>query len=117
MKNAAASRQRRLQLQTSYSKALMLSRGYGSEEAKAAFAHAQELARAVDNAAERFDAYYGLCVGSLLRGELRSARETAENFLREAEKEERMTEAAAARRMPGPGVPLSGRSRRGPSPF
>ena len=55
VKAGAASRQRRLQLQTSYSKALMWSRGYASEEAKAAFAHAQELAKAVDNAAERFD--------------------------------------------------------------
>ena len=74
----------------------MLSRGYGSEEAKAAFAHAQELATGVDNAAQRFDAYFGQWVGSMLRGELRSARETAEAFLREAEKEERTTEAVAA---------------------
>ena len=96
VKNAAASRQRRLQLQTSYGKALMLSRGYGSEEAKAAFAHAQELATGVDNAAQRFDAYFGQWVGSMLRGELRSARETAEAFLSEAEKEERTTEAVAA---------------------
>ena len=101
VKNATASRQRRLQLQTSYSKALMLSRGFGSEDAKAAFTHTQELASAVDNAAERFDAYYGLYMGSLMRGELRSARETSENFLSEAEKEERMTEAAAARRSLG----------------
>src|SRR5208282_1077750 len=101
VKNAAASRQRRLQLQTSYGQALMLSRGYGSEEAKAAFAHAQELATGVDNAAERFDAYYGQWAGSMLRGELRSARETAETFLREAEKEERMTEAAVAHRSLG----------------
>jgi len=101
VKNAAASRQRRLQLQTNYSKALMLSRGFGSEDAKAAFTHTQELASTVDNAAERFDAYYGLYMGSLMRGELRSARETSENFLSEAEKEERMTEAAAARRSLG----------------
>ncbi len=37
----------------------------------------------------------------MLRGELRSARETAETFLREAEKEERMTEAAVAHRSLG----------------
>jgi predicted ATPase len=101
VKNAAASSHRRLQLQTSYSKALMLSRGWGSEEAKAAFARAQELAKAVDNAAERFDAYYGLFAGSLVRGELRLARATAETFLREAEKEQRTTEAAAACRSLG----------------
>ncbi len=98
VKDAAASRQRRLQLQTSYSKALMWSQGYGSEEAKAAFARALELAKGVDKAAERFEAYYGLCVGSLMRGELRSARETAETFLRETEPGERATEAAAAAR-------------------
>ena len=101
VKNAAASRQRRLQLQTNYSKAVMLSRGFGSEEAKAAFAHVQELAKGVDSAAERFDAYYGLCIGSLVRGELRLARETAEVFLREAEKEAWATEAGAARRCLG----------------
>ncbi len=101
VKTAAASRQRRLQLQASYSQAVMWSRGFGSEEAKAAFARAQELATAVDNAAERFDAYYGLFIGSLLRGELRSARETAETLLREAEKEARTTEAAAAHRNVG----------------
>ena len=96
VKNAEASRQRRLQLQTSYGQALMLSQGFASEEAKAAFARARELAKAVDNAAERFDAYFGQWVGSMLRGELRSARETAETFLSEAEKEERTTEAVAA---------------------
>ena len=74
----------------------MLSQGFASEEAKAAFARARELAKAVDNTAERFDAYFGQWVGSMLRGELRSARETAETFLREAEKEERTTEAVAA---------------------
>ena len=91
----------RLQLQTSYGKALMLSQGYASEEAKAAFAHARELAKGVDNAAERFDAYYGQCAGSLLRGELRLAREIAENFLCDTEREARTTEAAAARRCLG----------------
>jgi hypothetical protein len=79
VRNAAASRQRRLHLQTSYSQALMWSRGFNSEEAKAAFAHAQELATGVDNAAGRFDAYYGLFIGSLVRGELRSAREPPKN--------------------------------------
>ena len=101
VKNATASRQRRLQLQTSYSRAVMWSRGYGAEETQAAFARAQELATGVDNAAERFDAYYGQWAGRLQRGELRSARETAEKFLREAEKKAPTTEAAAARRCLG----------------
>jgi hypothetical protein len=44
---------------------------------------------------------YGLFIGSLLHGELGLARETAERFLREAETEGRMTEAAVARRNVG----------------
>ena len=95
MKNAAATRQRRLQLQTSYGRALMWSKGFGAAETKAAFTRAKELAASTP-AAERFPAYYGLWVGSLLRGELASARETAEIFLREANTEGRMTEVAVA---------------------
>jgi tetratricopeptide (TPR) repeat protein len=97
VKNAVASRQRRLKLQTSYAKATMLSRGFGSEEAKTAFIRAAELASQTD-AVERFDAYYGLWVASLLRGELQSARQTAESFLCEANSAGRVTEAAVAHR-------------------
>ena len=88
----------RLKLQTSLSRAIMHSRGFGSNESKTAFARAQTLAAGVGDASERFDAYYGLFVGSLTRGDLHLARETAERFLREAENEGRMTEAAVARR-------------------
>jgi predicted ATPase len=101
VKSAAASRQRRLQLQTSLGRALMYSRGFASDESKTAFARARTLAAGAGDASERFDAYYGLFVGSLLRGELSLARETAESFLREAENEGRMTEAAVARRWVG----------------
>jgi class 3 adenylate cyclase/predicted ATPase len=91
----------RLQLQTSYGKAVMLSEGFGSEEAKAAFARAQDLATGVVSAAERFDNYFGQWVGSILRGEIRLAREAAEKFLRDAIRDERPTEAAAAHRCLG----------------
>jgi class 3 adenylate cyclase/predicted ATPase len=101
VKNAAASRQRRLQLQTSLGQAMMYSRGFASDESKTAFARARTLAAGVGDASERFDAYYGLFVSSLTRGEVSLARETAESFLREAEHEARMTEAAVARRNVG----------------
>ncbi|MBV8106344.1 MAG: hypothetical protein JO223_17285, partial [Hyphomicrobiales bacterium] len=101
VKNAAASRQRRLQLQTRYARAMMYSHGYGSDESKTAFARARTLTAGVGDAIERFDAYFGLFVGSIVRGELSLARETAESFLRDAEKEGRMTEASAARRCLG----------------
>jgi predicted ATPase len=101
VKAAFAQRDRRLHLQTAYGQALMYSRGYASDESKIAFARARTLAAGVGDASERFDAYYGLFVGSLLGGELGLARETAESFLREAETERRMTEAAVARRSVG----------------
>ena len=47
------------------------------------------------------DAYFARWVGSFFRGELGSAREAAESFLREAERAARPTEAAAAHRCLG----------------
>jgi tetratricopeptide (TPR) repeat protein len=91
----------RLQLQISLGQAMMYSRGYASDESKTAFVRARTLAVGVGDASERFDAYYGLFAGSAMRGELGLARETAESFLRDAETEERMTEAAVARRNVG----------------
>jgi tetratricopeptide (TPR) repeat protein len=76
----------------------MLSRGFASQESKVAFARAHELGKQIGNAEERFDTYYGLYVGQLMRSELASARETAEAFRREAESAGRITEAAGANR-------------------
>ena len=99
MKNTAAARQRRLKLQTSYGQALLWSRGFAAEEAKAAFTRARELAAGFDHPpGERFATYYGLWLGSLNCGELAIARETAEAFLREAKIENCSTEAAVASR-------------------
>jgi predicted ATPase len=101
VKNAAASRQRRLKLQTDLGKALMWSRGFGAEESKTAFVRARELAAAIDNPTERFAIYFGLCVSNVVRGELRFAREIAETFLREAERGARTTECGVGRRLLG----------------
>jgi class 3 adenylate cyclase/predicted ATPase len=98
---STAAESQRLKLQTSLGQAIMHSRGYGSEESKTAFARARTLVAGVGDASERFDAYYGLFIGSLLRGELSLAEETVESFLREAENEGRMTEAVVARRCVG----------------
>ena len=95
---AGVTSSQRLKLQASLSQAMMYSRGVSSEESKTAFAHAWALAAGVENASERFDAYYGLFAGSLFRGELSLARETAVSFLHDAEDEGWMTEAAVARR-------------------
>jgi class 3 adenylate cyclase/predicted ATPase len=101
VEGAASSRQGRLKLQTSYAQAVMFSRGFASEESKAAFTRARALMVGVGNAAERFATYYGLWAGTFSRGELAAAREAAESFRREAENEARMTEATVGRRMLG----------------
>ena len=79
----------------------LYSRGFGTEESKAALIRARELAAAIDDPTERYTIYYGLWVGNLLRGELRLAREIAETFLREAEREARTTECGVGRRLLG----------------
>jgi predicted ATPase len=90
--SASVSAAQRLKLQTDLGKALMFSQGFGADDSKAAFIRARELAAAIDNATERFTIYYGLWNGTMLRGELRLAREIAETFLREAERGARTTE-------------------------
>ena len=101
VKNAAAARQRRLRLQTSYGQAMIWSKGFGSEETKTAFLRAQELAAGIDNAAERFTILYGLWVGYTSRGEFAVGRETAEAFRREAEAAARRVETVVAGRILG----------------
>jgi class 3 adenylate cyclase len=66
----------RLKLQTSYGQAMMLSRGFASEESKVAFARARQLGEQIGDADERFDTYYGLYISQSLRGELASAHQT-----------------------------------------
>ena len=92
VKNAVASRQHRLKLQTSLGTAFMSSRGFGAEESKAAFIRARELAAAIDNPTERSTIYFGMFSSTFVRGELGLAREIAETFLREAERAARTTE-------------------------
>ena len=91
----------RLKLQTSYGRAMMWSKGYSAPETTAAFARAQELIAATDDADERFITYIGLWVNRLARGELALARETAETFRRDAENAGRLTETAVALRYLG----------------
>jgi hypothetical protein len=68
----------RLRLQTSLGNALFWAKGYQAPETSAAFARARELAGRVEDASERFSAYYGLFVGHLNRGEPAPMREIAE---------------------------------------
>jgi class 3 adenylate cyclase/predicted ATPase len=97
----AGSASRRLKLQTSYGLALNWSRGYISQETQAAFARAQELAAGSDNIGERFATYYGKFAPSFIRGDMASAREIAETFLREASSQGEAPDLVGACRMVG----------------
>jgi predicted ATPase len=92
---------RSLKLQTDYGHALILLKGFASDEAKVAFARARELADGTKNTAELFAAYWPQWVRSFILGEHRFARETALTFLRNAEDGGFVTEAIVARRMLG----------------
>jgi class 3 adenylate cyclase/predicted ATPase len=97
----AAKRGERLKLQTGYGRALMWSKGYASEETKAAFGRARELAGSATDPSERLANYYGQWTGHLVRAELNSALEIATAFLHDAENAGRSTETALARRYQG----------------
>jgi class 3 adenylate cyclase/predicted ATPase len=98
---AAAPTSQRLKLQTSYGLALAWSRGFVSNEAKAAFTRAQELSAGGGISDERFTALYGRWVNTIIGGELGEARNVAETFLHEAESAARMPEKLAALRYLG----------------
>ena len=70
--------------QISLGNALIWAKGHHAPETTAYFARARELASRVEDASERFSAYYGLWVGYFVRGEPAPMREMAELFLSEA---------------------------------
>jgi len=101
VKSGAALRQQRAHLQISLANALMWAKGHSAPETTAAFARAHELANQVEDASERFSAYYGLWSGHLTRCEPEPMREMAELFLREATARPDCPEAVVAHRIFG----------------
>jgi class 3 adenylate cyclase/predicted ATPase len=101
VRNAAALHQRRLHLQTSHGQALLWAKGHQAAETSAAFARARELASRVEDAPERFSAYYGLWAVHITRGEAAPAREIAELFLRDATSRPDCPEALIAHHISG----------------
>ena len=73
----------------------MWSKGFSSEETRAAFARVTDFAASSEGAPVRFAAYDAECQSSFMRGEYNKAQEIAETFLREAEAEGRATEMGA----------------------
>jgi len=98
VKAGIAHRERRLRLQTAYGQAVLWSKGFAAEETEAAFARATELAATTDDFSERFAACHLQWSLAMVRGELKSARELASTYLREAEDAGRIMEAGVARR-------------------
>ena len=80
-----ATSSQRMKLQSDYSQAMMWSKGYATEETKAALAHAAELAGKTSDISERFAAVEGQWASAATEGELRTARELALTLLREAD--------------------------------
>jgi predicted ATPase len=91
----------RLRLQIAYANALIAARGYGAPETTAAFGRARELAAGIEDATERFSVYYGLWVGSFVRGELAIMQESASAILRDCENQPKSSEAGIAHRLSG----------------
>jgi class 3 adenylate cyclase/predicted ATPase len=91
----------RQRLQAAYGNALIAARGYGAPETTEAFARARAFAVGDKDAPERLAADYGLWVGSLVRGELSSARTHAETFLSDVKARPDSPEAGVAHRTAG----------------
>jgi len=101
VKSAAALQQRRVHLQTSLGNALIWAKGLAAPETSAAFARVRELTSRVEDALERFPAYYGLWAGHYMRCEPAPMQEIAELFLREATARPDCPEALVAHRVSG----------------
>ena len=101
VKNADASRKRRLQLQVSLANAMLQSHGQHATETKAAFDRARELAASTDDPLQRFSTYYGLWVGGYVRGEKATMTEAAESLLKESDTRPDSGEAGIAHRIYG----------------
>ena len=95
------SRLTRLRLQIAKGNALIASQGHHAHATTAAFARARDLASQMEDAPERFSAYYGMWVGSFTRAELAPAQETAEAFLRDAVRQPESPPAGIAHRSYG----------------
>ena len=77
---------------------MMWSKGFATDETKAAFARAAELVADASDFSERFAAAHGQSAVAILRGELSAARKLALAMLQEAEDAGQMMEASVARR-------------------
>ena len=95
------SRLARLRLQIAYANAQLHAHGPAAPEPTTAFREAREIATRVENAPERFSAYYGLFISHYLRGEIPLACEVAGAMLRDAQRLPGSAETCIAHRVFG----------------
>lgn len=98
---AATPKLERLRLQIAYGQALIAARGHGAVETTVAFERARQLVTGIDDQEQRCSVYYGLWVGSYVRGEAKSLSELAEILLRESESRSGSSEYCVAHRISG----------------
>jgi tetratricopeptide (TPR) repeat protein len=98
---AAASANSRLKFHTNLGRAVMWSKGFGSEETRTVYARARELATNVDDPAERFATYYGQWTNTGMRAGHAAAYEIAQTFVRETGGTAATPEISTAHRMVG----------------
>ena len=91
----------RLRLQIAYGQALIAARGHGAVETTVAFEWARQLVTGIEDVEQRYSVYYGLWVGSYVRGEPKPLSELAETFLRETEGRRGSSEYCVAHRISG----------------
>jgi class 3 adenylate cyclase/tetratricopeptide (TPR) repeat protein len=91
----------RAKIRVDYARAIQWRHGFGAEEARAAIERAGEFAGAAPGQPGYWRVTYARFAASLVRGELRTALEIAETYLRQAEIEGRPEHEVAARRMLG----------------
>jgi predicted ATPase len=101
VKASIAQQKRRFELQTAYGQALLWSKGFATEETKAAFDRARELAGPAADAAQLFSVRYEQFTRGFIGGDMKSARGIAEDFLRDAERGGYAMEAVVGRRILG----------------
>jgi class 3 adenylate cyclase/tetratricopeptide (TPR) repeat protein len=100
-KTTGAATPQSLRLRAELGQAVMWAKGPAAAETRAAFTLVGESGSAEVGNADRFAAYYGQWVGSLLRGDFQAGREAADRFRIEAEKTLSMTDLGAACRILG----------------
>jgi predicted ATPase len=91
----------RLKLQTDYAQALVWSKGFAAEETRAAFERTGDLAARAELPSEQFPALFGQYLWNLHRGDIQSARQMGERFLKEAHAQGRLAEAGVGNRIIG----------------